>query len=176
MISQGLREHREPWDRFTFRILTSIGVDEGWRCLEIGARTGSVAAWLQQRVGRRGLVVATDIESRWVEPRSSANLVVRHHSVLADPIAVGYDLIHARLVLNHLPQREAVARKLVAALCPGGWLVVEDHAVGTMRTGLLDAGFTDVTLAPCDNADDTAATSAPTLVAVVGRRPSAPGS
>jgi SAM-dependent methyltransferase len=176
MISQGLREHREPWDPFTFRILSSIGVDEGWRCLEIGARTGSVAAWLQQRVGRRGLVVATDIETRRVEPRSRANLVVRHHSVLADRIAVGYDLIHARLVLDHLPQRDAVARKLAAALRPGGWLVVEDHAIGELRTWLRDAGFTDVTLTPCERADVTAATSVPTLLAVTGRRPPAPGS
>jgi 2-polyprenyl-3-methyl-5-hydroxy-6-metoxy-1,4-benzoquinol methylase len=37
-----------------------------------------------------------------------------------------YDLIHARLVLSHLPQRRDVLARLVQALRPGGWLVVED--------------------------------------------------
>jgi SAM-dependent methyltransferase len=37
-----------------------------------------------------------------------------------------FDLIHARLVLVHLPERAAVLRRLVAALRPGGWLALED--------------------------------------------------
>jgi SAM-dependent methyltransferase len=96
-------------------------------------RHGSVAAaWLVDRVGPRGLVVATDIETRWLEPMAST-LDVRHHNVIADPIeADGYDLIHARLVLEHLPPRQAVVAKLAAALRPGGWLVVDDYDVRSM--------------------------------------------
>ena len=37
-----------------------------------------------------------------------------------------YDLIHARLVLTHLPQRRDVLARLVQALRPDGWLVIED--------------------------------------------------
>src|SRR3546814_5955885 len=40
--------------------------------------------------------------------------------------------LHARLVLEHLPQREAVVAKLAAALRPGGWLVVQDYDIRTM--------------------------------------------
>lgn len=57
------------WDPFTFRILDGVGVAEGWRCLEIGAGTGSVASWLCERVGGSGHVVATDVETRW-KPRT----------------------------------------------------------------------------------------------------------
>ena len=128
-----LLAHSELWDPFTFRKLAETGVGDGWRCLEIGAGAGSVAAWLVHRVGPRGQVVATDIETRWLEPMAAANLEVRHHNVAADPLEEsGYDLIHARLVLEHLPQRQAVARKLAAALRPGGWLVVEDYDIRTM--------------------------------------------
>ena len=56
------------WDPFTFRMLDDTGVGEGWRCLDVGAGTGSVAAWLRDRVGDAGHVVATDIETRWLEP------------------------------------------------------------------------------------------------------------
>ncbi|TDC59567.1 methyltransferase domain-containing protein, partial [Micromonospora sp. KC207] len=37
-----------------------------------------------------------------------------------------YDLVHARLVLEHLRDPEAALAKLVAALRPGGWILVED--------------------------------------------------
>jgi 2-polyprenyl-3-methyl-5-hydroxy-6-metoxy-1,4-benzoquinol methylase len=49
------------------------------------------------------------------------------HDIASDPHDAGsFELIHPRLVLEHLPTRLAVVEKLVAALCPGGWLVVED--------------------------------------------------
>ena len=49
-------------------------------------------------------------------------LEVARHDVTADAIpAARYDLIHARLVLSHLPQRGDVMVRLVRALWPGGW-------------------------------------------------------
>lgn len=128
-----LRAQSDLWDPFTFRKLAETGIAAGWRCLEVGAGTGSVAAWLLERVGAEGQVVATDVETRWLEPMAAMNLEVRHHDLAADPIeAQGFDLIHARLLLEHLPGRRAVLAKLVAALRPGGWLVVEDHDISTM--------------------------------------------
>lgn len=128
-----LNAHSRIWDDFTCRTLADTGVGAGWRCLEIGAGTGTVASWLVDQVGPHGQVVATDIETRWLEPLAGANLVVRHHNVADDHVdEQGYDLVHARLVLEHLPQRDAVTAKLVAALRPGGWLVVEDYDVRPM--------------------------------------------
>jgi SAM-dependent methyltransferase len=37
-----------------------------------------------------------------------------------------FDLVHARLVLEHLPERERVLAKLASAVRPGGWLLIED--------------------------------------------------
>lgn len=128
-----LEAQTELWDPFTFRVLAATGVTAGWRCLEIGAGTGSVAAWLVDRVGPNGLVVATDVETRWLEPLASPNLVVRHHNVVANPLDEhGYHLIHARLVLEHLAERQVVVAKLADALRPGGWLVVDDYDLRTI--------------------------------------------
>jgi SAM-dependent methyltransferase len=128
-----LRAQSDLWDPFTFRKLAETGVAAGWRCLELGAGTGSVASWLLKRVGPRGQVVATDVETRWLEPMAGMNLEVRHHDLAADPVEVqGFDLIHARLLVEHLPRRRTVLAKLVAALRPGGWLVVEDQDISTM--------------------------------------------
>jgi SAM-dependent methyltransferase len=94
------------WDPFTLRKLGEIGVAGGWSCLEVGAGTGSVARWLAERVGGTGRVVVTDVETRWLDDLAAApHVEVRRHDVTADPLEdVGYDLIHARLVLMHLPR------------------------------------------------------------------------
>ena len=118
--------------------LARVGVAAGWRCLDIGAGGGSVARWLADRVGPTGTVVATDLDVRWIEDHLQApNIEVRRHDVLVDPLEQdAFDLIHERLVLVHLAAREAVLDKLIGALKPGGWLVVEDfdtaHAIRTL--------------------------------------------
>lgn len=54
-------------------------------------------------------------------------MVVRRHDIARDPLpGTGFDLIHARLVLVHVPERESSLRAMVSALRPGGVLVVED--------------------------------------------------
>jgi SAM-dependent methyltransferase len=116
----------ELFDPVTFRHLDATGVTEGWRCWEVGAGGPSVSAWLAGRVGPDGSVVATDLDlSRFGEPPTGVTAIV--HDVTSDPPPGGpFDLIHARLVLVHLPERDAVMTTLVAALRPGGWLVLED--------------------------------------------------
>ena len=58
-----------------------------------------------------------------------SQLEVTRHDVTTDAIpAARYDLIHARLVLSHLPQRRDVLVRLTQALRPGGWLVIEDFS------------------------------------------------
>jgi hypothetical protein len=37
--------------------------------------------------------------------------------------------VHARLVLMHVPERDDALRRMVSALRPGGWLLVEDFDV-----------------------------------------------
>jgi SAM-dependent methyltransferase len=115
------------YDSGTIRHLEALGVGEGWRCLEVGAGGGSIARWLAQRVGRSGHVLATDIDTRFLEVLAGPTLEVRRHDVTADPLpAAAFDLAHARLVLAHLPEREAALARLVEALKPGGWLLLEE--------------------------------------------------
>jgi hypothetical protein len=115
------------WDPGTFRHLTNLGVGEGWRCLEVGAGAGSVARWLSEQVGEKGSVLATDIDTILLEGLDLPQLEVRRHDIRTDPLPEGaFDLIHARLVLIHLPEREHVLSRLVNALAPGGWLLIED--------------------------------------------------
>lgn len=113
------------FDTHTTSVLAGHGVGAGWRCLDIGAGAGSVATWLADRVGPDGHVTATDVKPQYLEPRD--NLTVLHHNVDRDPLpGNGYDLIHARMVFVHLPNREQVLARLVPALRPGGLVVLSD--------------------------------------------------
>ena len=115
--------------------LERVGVAAGARCLEIGTGGGSIARWLADRVGPGGRVVAVDLDTRWFHHDGSAHLEVRQLDVVTDPIPEGpWDLIHERLVLQHIPARLEVLDELVAHLAPGGWLVVEDFDTGEVRT------------------------------------------
>jgi len=108
-------------DPITTARLAALGIDAGWRCLEIGAGGGSVAAWLADRAR----VLATDINPRHLRERET--LRVLHHDIRTDALPEGgFDLVHARLVLLHLPQREQILRRLLEALKPGGILLLEE--------------------------------------------------
>jgi SAM-dependent methyltransferase len=116
------------YDPMTAGHFDTIGVSAGWRCLEIGAGGGSVVRHLAERVGPSGRVLATDIEPRFLDPLAGlANVDVARHDAVVDPLPEAeFDLVHARLVLIHIPERLAVLRRLAAALRPGGWLLIED--------------------------------------------------
>jgi ubiquinone/menaquinone biosynthesis C-methylase UbiE len=128
------------YDPRTVRFLEATGIDAGWRCLEVGAGAGSIAAWLAERVGPSGHVLVSDIDPRYLEALAASgqpNVEVRRHDVGLDPLPeAAFDLVHARLVLIHVPQREAALARLVAALKPDGWIVVEDF-----DPGFIDRGF-----------------------------------
>ena len=49
-------------DPITRRRVSMLGIQQGWRCLEVGGGGGSVAAWLCEQVGPNGGVIATDIK------------------------------------------------------------------------------------------------------------------
>jgi SAM-dependent methyltransferase len=78
-------------------------------------------------VGATGKVLVTDIDPRFLEGLEAPSIEVSRHNIATDPLPeAAFDLIHARLVLMHVPEREIVLPRLVRALKPGGWLVDEE--------------------------------------------------
>ncbi|HEX3840191.1 MAG TPA: methyltransferase domain-containing protein [Acidimicrobiales bacterium] len=115
------------FDPSTFRHLEAVGTGPGWRCWEVGAGGPSVVEWLVGRVGFEGRVLATDIDTSRITGLAAPTLEIRRHDVGEDPAPSGdFDLVHARLVLVHVPQRDRGLAAMVESLRPGGWLVVED--------------------------------------------------
>jgi ubiquinone/menaquinone biosynthesis C-methylase UbiE len=116
------------YDRRTIRHLEDLEVASSWHCLEIGGGGGTIATWLADRVGPTGHVLTTDLDTRFLERLKSPNLEVRRHKIDTDPLPESaFDLIHTRLVLMHVPERDAALAQIISSLKPGGWLLVEEY-------------------------------------------------
>jgi len=115
------------YDANTIRYIEQRGIDRGWACLEVGGGGGSIASWLCARVGVTGRVLATDLDPRFLQSLSYKNLEVHQHDIRSEGLPrEEFDLAHARLVLIHLPDREIALKRMIDALKPGGWIVVEE--------------------------------------------------
>lgn len=115
------------YDDTTMRLVEALDLPTGARCADVGAGTGSIAVRLAELVRPAGHVLATDTDTRFLDPLADDTIDVVQADVTASPLTPGaFDLVHARLLLEHLPDRDAVLATLAAALAPGGWLVVED--------------------------------------------------
>jgi ubiquinone/menaquinone biosynthesis C-methylase UbiE len=115
------------YDAGTLEVVDQLALADGWNCLDVGAGTGSLARRLVDRVAPSGHVTALDIDTRFLDPLASEHLYVEQADVTRDPFPEGqFDLVHARLLLEHLPQRDAVLAGMVSATRPGGWVLIED--------------------------------------------------
>jgi len=122
-----LRLLSEANDPATVEHLETVGVAPGWRCLEVGGGGGSIARWLCDRVGPNGLVVATDLDTRFLDEIDAPNIEVRRHDILKDELEPeAYDLVHSRFLLEHLADYKIALERMIVAVKPGGWVVAED--------------------------------------------------
>jgi trans-aconitate methyltransferase len=106
-------------DPMFFRLADRGG--PGWRCLRWAPATQRSACG---PVGPLSGVVASDIiatSTNW-----PPNIEVRKIDVTQDALGDGYDLVCARAILHHIPQRIDVVRRLAAAVRPGGWILIEE--------------------------------------------------
>jgi trans-aconitate methyltransferase len=131
-----LRAQARVWETATARILDQVGVPRGASCLDAGCGPGETMRLLAQRTGAEGRVLGVDAD------RSIGALAVEtlhagghrhcafhaHDLTAAEPVpGAPFDLVYARLLLFHLPERVAVLARLWDAVAPGGHLVVQDY-------------------------------------------------
>jgi SAM-dependent methyltransferase len=112
----GLEAALDPGTREHF---LRLGLAPGSRCLEVGGGGGSMACWLAQKVVPGGSVLATDIETDFLESEAS------RHPGLED-LPGDFDFVHARWLVEWLPDKRLALQRMVNALKPGGTLLVEE--------------------------------------------------
>lgn len=131
-----LRAQARVWEAATGRLLDRIGLAEGARCLDAGCGPGETMRLMALRVGPAGRVTGIDADPALAgsaeEMLHASGL--RQCTVIARPLSAAeevpggpYDLVFARLLLFHLPERVAVLRRLWEAVAPGGHLLIQDY-------------------------------------------------
>jgi len=108
--------------------LTRLGLGPGWRCLEVGAGGGGVAIWMAGQVAPGGEVVATDLETDFLEAQAPLHpgLRVLRHDITADELPGEFDIVHTRWLVEWLADKSGALRRMVQALRPGGVLLAEE--------------------------------------------------
>ena len=115
-------------------LLDQIGVQAGWRAVDIGCGPIGILDLLSRRVGPSGEVIGLEREQRFV---AMANAEIGRRGlgnvrmVQADALNTGleketFDLAHERLVLINVSAREAFLAEMLSLLRPGGVLALED--------------------------------------------------
>src|ERR1043165_2212611 len=120
-------------DPLTFQRMAELGVAEGWRCLEVGAGGGSVPRWLADRVAPTGVVVATDIDPRFLKSIDLPGVEVRTHNIETDDLEENaFDLVHCRALVMHISEKDRALHHMHSAVLLGGCLCEEDLHDTTM--------------------------------------------
>jgi SAM-dependent methyltransferase len=129
-----LQAIEREFDPASCRRLSAAGLTTGWRCLEVGPGAGSLMQWMGERVGPTGQVVALDLSTKFLAGSYPAQIEVRQGDIRTASLPEGaFDLVHARYVLIHLPDYEVALAKMLAALKPGGWIVLEEPDFSASR-------------------------------------------
>ena len=148
-----LRRIERIFDSASQRLLDAADLSLGARCLEIGAGAGSIAAWLAERVGDEGEVVAVDLDASFLRACSLPARVRIIESDVRRAALVGshFDAAHGRYVLVHNADWEALVDAVIAALKPGGAVVLEepDFTLAKACTGNDARAFDRVNAAIC---------------------------
>jgi SAM-dependent methyltransferase len=115
-------------DSWTRGYLTTLGVGEGWHCLELGGGNGSITEWLAAKVGAFGSVTAIDINPALLELVPAQNVLVQQMDVRTGELpSESYDLVTCRALLHQIAEyAPQVLARMVEALRPGGWLLIQE--------------------------------------------------
>ncbi|MFA7762751.1 class I SAM-dependent methyltransferase [Streptomyces sp. NRRL S-448] len=151
------------YDDFTLARLRALGAGPGWRCLDVGAGTGTVARLLLDRAGVSE-VLAVDRDTAFLRAHPAPGLTPLEADITALDFSPGrFQLVHARFVLMHLRNWPRMIGKLASLVAPGGVLVLGDavdlttpaaptttygRVMRAMWRGLGDSLGTDVSWVP----------------------------
>jgi ubiquinone/menaquinone biosynthesis C-methylase UbiE len=139
-----LRRQGQTFEPVTRRLFHAIGLQPGWRCLDLGCGPGDTMRLMGEFVGPSGEVTGLDRDTtagREAIERLQAAGASRYRFIEANmdrdsTDEVGgelFDLTFARMALQFTRDPVAVLRKMYSWTKPGGYVAVQDLHVSVMN-------------------------------------------
>ena len=123
---------------FTHRVLEEAGITAGMNVLDLGCGPGDVSLLAAELVGKTGRVLGVDTNPAVLQlaQMRAQEAGLRHVSFLEGDIRnitldQEYDAIVGRFVLQYLPERAAILRRLMQHLRPGGVVAFQEYDLST---------------------------------------------
>jgi len=169
----------EVWESEAEIMLDRIGVEPGWKCLDLACGPTGILSILARRVGAEGLVLGIDRGETLAQvAKTSAREAGQHqvHVVIGDLIEPSlpdgcFDLVHLRFALHLVDPDQAVAR-MHQLVKPGGCVAIEEPDLSTWRYHPLTPAWTRLrgvlTAAIADSGDPNIGRRAPDLLEAAG--------
>ncbi len=131
--TERLIEQSRLFEPITRRFLTSAGISEGMRVLDIGSGAGDVSLISAELVGPEGEVVGVDMNHDILEIARTRVREAGHENVqfLAGDVQTldlggQFDALVGRLVLMYLPDPVAVLKQMLNRVRPGGIVMFQE--------------------------------------------------
>jgi ubiquinone/menaquinone biosynthesis C-methylase UbiE len=114
-------------------LFDQIGIEQGWRVVEIGCGPQGCLELLSNRVGQTGSVIGVELSNavqlarEFLSERQIANVEVRQGNAGATGVPRGrFDLATARLVLSNIPEPEKIVSEMTALVRSGGVVALHE--------------------------------------------------
>jgi SAM-dependent methyltransferase len=130
-----LRRQALMYEPFAVAAFDRIGLGQGMSCLDVGCGPGEVMRLMAERVGPAGRVVGLDVDDRLARQALSAlhgkghtqcTIVTADLYTLEHTVPDLFDVVYARLLVQHLSDPLAGLKQMYQRVKPGGHLLIQD--------------------------------------------------
>ena len=134
-----LRLQARVWEPEVEIWLDSIGVQPGWRCLDMGCGAMGVLGPLSRRVGSHGSVVGLDRDVQqlaaaraYVSENRLANVEIVEADAYASSLpSDSFDFVHARFLIGPAGRADVLLPELQRVTKPGGIIGLQEPDTGS---------------------------------------------
>jgi ubiquinone/menaquinone biosynthesis C-methylase UbiE len=130
-----LRRQASMFERFAVSAFDRIGLGQGMTCLDVGSGPGEVMRLMAERVGPSGRVVGIDVDDKLSQQAlnqlrskgySQCSIITADLYTLDRTLPDLFDVVYARLVVQHLSDPLAGLKQMYQRVKPGGQLLIQD--------------------------------------------------
>lgn len=137
------------WEPAATEMVATMGVAQGWRCIDLGCGTRGILRPLSQAVSSLGTVIGIDNDPvllasarEWSQERGLDNVWLLQDDAFETDLPRGcFNLVHARLLISQVGRDDQLLKEMIALTQPGGLVAVQEPDSASWNCYPRRAGF-----------------------------------